>query len=64
MVNEQLVAEDAPQPSCQLGGQCYLGNEVEHLLLQPQGIGNEVHIDGRLAAAGHTMQQGDGVLAH
>ena len=59
VVNEQFVAKHQFEPVGELGGKRYFGHEIEHLLTQFERIGNEMHVDGRLAARSDSVQQRD-----
>ena len=64
MVDEQLVTKNTSESARQLGGECNFGHEIKHLFAQFEGVVDEVHVNRSLAAAGHAVQQGDGMLAH
>ena len=57
-----MVAEHGLQAPGELGGQRNLGDKIQHLLALVEGVLYQVHIDAGLAAAGHSVQQGDGLL--
>ena len=50
VIYQQRVAKYALEPLGELGGKGYFGHQIEHLLAQTQSFGDEVHIDGSLAA--------------
>ena len=64
VIDEQLVAEDSPQPARQLGGERNLGHQIEHLVSHGQHVGYQVHINSRLPARSDPVKQCDGMLAH
>ena len=63
MIHPHQVAEIAAQPVDGLRGECYLGQQEEHLLAFADGIGHELDINLRLARGGDTVEQRHGFLA-
>ena len=59
VIDAELGAEDALQALRDLRGEGYLGQEVEHLSALAELLGDEVHVDLRLAGGGDAVQQTD-----
>ena len=55
MVDAKAVAEDAVQPLHHLDGECYLGQQVEHLAVLVYLALYQVDVDFGLAAGGDAV---------
>ena len=64
MVDAQSLTEDALQALHHLYRQCYLGQQVEHLLVLLECMLDEVDVEFGLSGAGDAVQQGDGLAHH
>ena len=54
-----MIAEHALQTLHDLHSQCYLGQQIENLLVLLKGLADEMDINLRLAAGGNPVEQGD-----
>ena len=59
VVNNEAVTEDTLQPGGELGSECYLGYEVEHILAGCQLFLDQMDIDIGFSAGGDAMEQDD-----